>query len=182
MTAIALLFIVDRCLASVGDTDCSLQIFLARFQAGPAWRDAAAMVASYAEGFNAADTSTMSVQALLREQRAAAASDGDRAFRIAQGYDHFMAALAASGDPARVTIHLDRIARHILWQRGHVEIHTEGAGVPGSRSFAARHAVITLPLGFYRRPRTHAVRYSFICRLPIMLLPRASWRWGQWSR
>jgi len=139
-------------MASSGDTDRSFQTFLAGFQSDPAWRDAATMATSYVEGFDAADISTVSVQALLHEQRAAAASDGDRAFRIAQGYDQLVAALAAKCDPSRVTIHLGRIARRVIWQRGHVEIHTEGVGVPGGRSFTARHAVLTLPLGVLQAP------------------------------
>jgi len=134
-------------MAAAGDSDRSFQTFLARFQSDPAWRDAAAMAASYVEGFDAADISTVSVQALLHEQRAAAASDGDRAFRIADGYDQLVAALAARCDPSRVSIHLGLIARRVIWRRGQVEIHTEGADVPGNRSFGARRAVITLPLG-----------------------------------
>jgi monoamine oxidase len=139
-------------MASAGDTDRSFQTFLARFQSDPAWRDAAAMAASFVEGFDAADISKVSVQALLHEQRAAAASDGDRAYRIAQGYDQLVAALAAKCDPARVSIDLNMIARRVIWQRGHVEIHTEGVGGLGSRSFTARRAVITLPLGVLQAP------------------------------
>jgi len=141
-----------RLIAAAGDTDRSFQTFLARFQNDPAWRDAAAMAVSYVEGFDAADTSNVSVQALIREQRASAASDGDRAFRIAQGYDHLVAALAAECDPSRVSIHLGIVASRVIWQRGHVEVHTEGAGVPSSRSFNARHALITLPLGVLQAP------------------------------
>ncbi|MFL5803938.1 MAG: flavin monoamine oxidase family protein [Roseiflexaceae bacterium] len=139
-------------MASAGDTDRSFQTFLAPFQSDPAWRDAAAMAAGYVEGFDAADISNVSVQALINERRAAAASDGDRAFRIAQGYDHLVAALAANCDPSRVTIHLGMIARRVIWQRGHVEIQTEGVGVLGSRSFSARQAVMTLPLGVLQAP------------------------------
>lgn len=139
-------------MAAAGDTDTSVQAFLARFRNDPAWHDAAAVAASYVEGFDAADISTMSVQALLRELRAAAASDGDRAFRIAQGYDRFVAALAATSDPSRVSVRLGMVARRVIWQRGHVEIHTEGAGAPGGRSFTGRHALITLPLGVLQAP------------------------------
>jgi monoamine oxidase len=134
-------------MAALGDTDRSFQSFLAPFQHDPAWRDAAAMAASYVEGFDAADIGNVSVQALLHEQRAGAASNGDRAFRIAQGYDHLVAALTAHWDPSRVAIHLGMIARRVIWQRGHVEMQTEGGAGSGRRSFNARHAVITLPLG-----------------------------------
>jgi monoamine oxidase len=139
-------------MASASEPDQSFQTFIARFQSDPAWRDAAAMAVSYVEGFDAADITNVSVQALLREQRAAAASGGDRAFRLAYGYDQLMAALAAKCDPSRVTTHLGLIARRVIWQRGHVEVHTESVGGPSRRSFNARHAVITLPLGVLRAP------------------------------
>jgi len=139
-------------MAAASDPDRSLQTFLAHFQSDPAWRDAAAMAASYVEGFDAADISNVSVQALIDERRAAATNDGDRAFRIAQGYDHLVAALAANCDPSRVTIHLGMIARRVIWQRGHVEVQAEGAGGSGRRSFTARHAVMTLPLGVWQAP------------------------------
>jgi monoamine oxidase len=131
--------------------DRSFQTFLAHFQRDPAWRDAAAMAASYVEGFDAADPSNASVQALIREQRAAAASDGNRAFRIAHGYDQLVQALAGACDPARVTIHRGTIAQRVIWQPGQIEVHTQAAGVLG-RSFKARQAVITLPLGVLLAP------------------------------
>ncbi|HEU5101409.1 MAG TPA: NAD(P)/FAD-dependent oxidoreductase [Roseiflexaceae bacterium] len=139
-------------MASAVDPDRSFQSFLARFQNDPAWRDAAAMAASYVEGFDAADIGNASVQALLREQRASAISDGDRAFRIVQGYDQFVAALAAKSELSRVSIQLGVIAQRVIWQPGHVEVQTEGIGGSGSRSFNARQAVITLPLGVLQAP------------------------------
>jgi monoamine oxidase len=139
-------------MASAASPDRSFQAFLAPFQSDPAWRDAAAMAASYVEGYDAADIGNASVQALLAEQRAGAASDGDRAFRIAQGYDRLIAAVAATCDPARVSIHLDTIAHRVIWQPGHVEVQAVGASGPGSRSFRARRAVITLPLGVLQAP------------------------------
>jgi monoamine oxidase len=137
-------------MALVGDTDCSFQTFLARFQRDPAWQDAAALAASYVAGFDAAGISTVSVQALIHEQRAAAARDGDRAFRIAHGYDQLVAALAAGGD--RVTTQLGLIAQRVVWRRGYVEIHSQHADGSGQVSFNARRAVITLPLGVLQAP------------------------------
>jgi monoamine oxidase len=137
-------------MATAEDADRSFQTFLARFQNDPAWRDAAGLAKSYIEGFDAADIGNASVQALIREQRAAAASDGDRSFRIVQGYDQFVAALAARCDPSLVTIHLGTIARRVAWQRGQVEMHT--GDLQDGRSFKARHAVITLPLGVLQAP------------------------------
>jgi monoamine oxidase len=141
---------VDRLfaqMAAAGEQDCSVQAFLARFQNDPSWRDAAALATSYVQGFDAADIGNASVQALIQEQRAGAASDGDRAFRIAQGYDQLVAALAAKSDPSRVTFQLGQVAQRVIWRRGQVEIHTQAAGGAGSRRFEARQALITLPLG-----------------------------------
>lgn len=140
-------------MAAIGDTDRSFQAFLTPFQHDPAWRDAAAMAASYVEGFDAADTGDMSAQALIHERRAAAASDGDRSFRVAQGYDQLVAALAAMCDPARVTIQLNKIVRRVIWQRGHIEMQTDGTDELGCRNFTARNAVITLPLGVLQAPK-----------------------------
>jgi monoamine oxidase len=139
-------------MALAGGPDRSFAAFLAPFQADPACRDAAAMAASYVEGFDAADTSRVSVQALVREQRAAAANEGSRAFRIAQGYDQLVAALAAGCEPLRASIHLGTVAQHVAWRRGYVEVQTEGAGGWGRRSFTARRALITLPLGVLQAP------------------------------
>jgi monoamine oxidase len=139
-------------MAAIDGPDLSFQAFLARFQHDPTWRAAAAMAASYVEGFDAADIEKMSVQALINEQRAAAASNGDQAFRITQGYDHFVTALAAMGNPSRMAIHRGMIAQRVVWQRGHVEIHTRAADAPGQRSFTARRALITLPLGVLQAP------------------------------
>jgi monoamine oxidase len=139
-------------MASAADPDRSFQAFLARFQSDPAWRDAAALAASYVEGFDAADIGSASVQALLREQRAAAASDGERAFRIASGYDQLVAALAATCDRSLVHIQRGAFARRVAWRPGHVEIQTQASGGSGSRSFNARQAVITLPLGVLQAP------------------------------
>jgi monoamine oxidase len=136
-----------RRMASAGHPDRSFQTFLADFQSDPAWREAAAMAASYVEGFDAADISAVSVQALLLEQRAAAANDGDRAFRIAGGYQQLMASLAAMCEPSHLRIELATIARRVIWQRGQVEVHTQAGALPASRSYRARRAVITLPLG-----------------------------------
>jgi monoamine oxidase len=134
-------------MAAAGEPDRSVQTFLARFEHDPAWRNAAALAASYVEGFDAADIGNASVQALIREQRASAANDGDRSFRIAQGYDQLVAALAAKCDPSLVTFQLGTIAQRVIWQRGLVEIHTQVADRSGNHSFNARRAVITLPLG-----------------------------------
>jgi monoamine oxidase len=139
-------------MASAADPDRSFQAFLTRFQSDPAWRDAAALAASYVEGFDAASIGAASVQALLREQRAAKASDGERAFRITKGYDQFVAALAATCDSSLVSIQPGAIAQRVTWQPGHVEIQTEAGGASGSRSFNAGQAVITLPLGVMQAP------------------------------
>jgi monoamine oxidase len=139
-------------MAAIDGPDLSFQAFLAPFQHDPTWRAAAAMAAGYVEGFDAADIDKMSVQALINEQRAAAASDGDRAFRITQGYDQFVTALAATGNPSRMVIHRGMIAQRVVWQRGHVEIHMRVGDAPGQRSFTARRALITLPLGVLQAP------------------------------
>jgi monoamine oxidase len=139
-------------MALEGDPDRSFAVFLDRFRSDPAWRAAAALAASYVEGFDAADSSNASVQALIREQRAAEVSDGYRSFRIAQGYDRLVAALTDMRDPSRVSFHLDTTVQRVIWRRGHVEMQTVGADGLAERSFNARRALITLPLGVLQAP------------------------------
>jgi len=139
-------------MAQLSPPDISLETFLARFQHDATWQDAVAMAASYAEGFDAADVRRVSVLSLIREQQAAAAIQGDSAFRIADGYDRFVAALADGCATSHTHIHLGTLARRISWRRGHVEIETEDTQGSGVRIFTARRAIVTLPLGVLQAP------------------------------
>lgn len=134
-------------MASASSPDRSFQAFIAPYQTDPRWRAALVAATDYVEGFDAADLSRVSVQALLREQQAAAASEGNRSFRIASGYGQFVAALAAGCTPSRVVFQLGTVVRRVDWQPGVVEIEAQDAATMQDRTYRARQALITLPLG-----------------------------------
>jgi monoamine oxidase len=139
-------------MAAVRPPDVSLETFLARFRRDPTWHDAAQLAGRYAEGFDAAEVHRISVESMVLEQQAAAAIDGDSSFRIAAGYGEFVAALAERCASSHTTIHLNAVVRRIQWRRGHVEIETESGRATGARTFTARRAVVTLPLGVLQAP------------------------------
>ena len=99
----------------------------------------------YVEGFNAADQSRIGVAALVRQQKAEDAIEGDRIFHIEGGYDQLPRFLAARVEEQGGLVLLDRPVRRIDWRRGAVSAETLESGT--SRPYQARRMVVTLPLG-----------------------------------
>ncbi|MGZ4789879.1 MAG: flavin monoamine oxidase family protein, partial [Terriglobales bacterium] len=97
------------------------------------------LVLEYIEGFEAARPDCISVQALVRENKAADAIDGDRAFRLLSGYDALLTTMMADAGSA-CAVHLNTAARKVRWREGTVEVESE------ERTFHAPRALITLPL------------------------------------
>lgn len=96
---------------------------------------------AYVEGFNAADATQISARALGIQQTAEEAIEGDRVAHIREGYDrlpHFLAGrfLSAGGE-----LRLSTPVEAIHWGTGRVALETTAG------EFAARRAVLTLPLG-----------------------------------
>jgi monoamine oxidase len=114
-------------------------------------REAWAGAIQYVEGFNAAVSERISIRALFAERRAGDAIAGDRAFRILAGYDAVAAAIEASFDARRVSLHLNTPVTQISWRPGAVEVSAQPtAGLPAV--FAAARALIALPLGVLQAP------------------------------
>ncbi|MGC2696466.1 MAG: NAD(P)/FAD-dependent oxidoreductase [Candidatus Angelobacter sp.] len=95
----------------------------------------------YVEGFHAADPSLISVQSLIRDNRAEEAIQGDRQFRIATGYDSLVHAMAERIDRKRCEIIMKSAVTEIYWRPGEAVARTATA------EFHAARAIITLPLG-----------------------------------
>ncbi|HEX4275196.1 MAG TPA: FAD-dependent oxidoreductase [Bryobacteraceae bacterium] len=74
------------------------------------------------EGFNAARSDDVSAEFLKRESDAAEKIDGDRAFRILEGYDAIPLALLRSIPDRENSIQLNAVAKRIKWRRGQAEI------------------------------------------------------------
>jgi monoamine oxidase len=99
----------------------------------------------YVEGFNAADHRLISIASLGLQQSAEEAIEGDRLFRIRDGYDRLPQFLAEKFTAAGGTLHLNTLVERIDWTPGHVRIEASQNSKP--ITYEAAKAVITLPLG-----------------------------------
>jgi monoamine oxidase len=108
----------------------------------------------YVEGFNAADHRVIGIAALGMQQAAEDEVEGDRIFRLRDGYDRLPQYLAEKVVEAGAEMLYDTLVERIEWRRGHVRVQANVRGV--SRVFEAARAVITLPLGVLQQ---HAVEF-----------------------
>ncbi len=127
--------------------DCSFAAWLERLNLSAEER---AEQLGYVEGFNAADAREASALALGRQQRAEDEIEGERNWRLTQGYDQLPNFLLQRFEAAGGTLLLDCPVVSIAWSRGRVELTTAGG-----REFRARRAVITLPLGVLQAGSVH---------------------------
>src|SRR5690349_13118714 len=100
---------------------------------------------SYVEGFHASFPERISVNELVRSTEADQEIDGERAFRLRDGYQALVAQLQGKLNANKVTIHLNTVVKQVTWSHEGVAIQTRGAGGEASE-FTARRAVVTLPL------------------------------------
>jgi monoamine oxidase len=126
----------------------------------------------YVEGFNAARADRISCRALIQEAEASRAIDGDRAFRIREGYDCIAEWLWQCCAARGVELRLNAVVTKIRWAKGQVEatIEPRAGGPPcgpepmgggPSGSISARYAVLTLPLGVLKAPAGEPVAVLF---------------------
>jgi monoamine oxidase len=130
---------IMRRLARVGQQDLTFLDFLHQHCAdisGPA----IAMAKAFVEGLDAADASLVSARSIGASEKDGETFDADTPFRLFDGYDKFLNALAQP-IPAEM-MHLKTIVRSIHWSRGQVAIQTTDG-----RKFEAARAIITLPIG-----------------------------------
>lgn len=104
----------------------------------------AARVTDYVEGFNAADARVIGTAALRKQQQAEEAIEGERVFRIREGYDRVPLFLLDRFLAADGQVHLDTRVTEVKWSRGEVLVQTGNAAVGEVR---ARRVVVAAPLG-----------------------------------
>jgi monoamine oxidase len=140
--------------------DQSFQEFLKAFGNGEGQREAKEVAAMYVEGFHAAHTEIIGVAGLNKENEAADEIDGDRMFRILDGYDRVALWLHDEAQSLGATFHLRTIVQEVRWRRDCVELMA--ASEDGTRMFTAPCAVVTLPLGVLQagEGETGAVRFE----------------------
>jgi monoamine oxidase len=98
---------------------------------------------SFVQGFNAARADVISIKALAQESDAADAIDGDRSFRILNGYDSVPLALCRQAQDIR----LNTVVESIGWSKGSVSAHVRSAFTGELTALRAKRAIVTVPLG-----------------------------------
>ena len=137
----------------------------------------------YVEGFNAADHHLISIASLGLQQSAEEAIEGDRLFRIRDGYDRLPQFLAEKFTAAGGTLALNTLVERIDWTPNHVRVEANHNGAPITHEAAT--AIITLPLGVLQQQSVafsptpdalheasrlrmgHALRFTLVFREPF---------------
>jgi len=109
----------------------------------------------FVSGFHAADPEKVGVQWILRSMKADEEIEGDRAFRLLNGYDaipkHLQETVVANLD-------LETTVREIAWNKGNVIVEAARGDEP--IRYRARAAVITLPLSILKLKDSGRVRFN----------------------
>jgi monoamine oxidase len=100
----------------------------------------------HVEGFEAARSNEISVGSLIEESRAAERIDGERIFRIVQGYDSVPLAILREIPDYRSVVILNSVVRKVRWQPGRAEANFRSTLDGGEGSMTCRQLVITVPL------------------------------------
>ena len=124
--------------------DRSFADFLANAPGGRSAADAREMARAFVEGFHAADASRISARALADGGSPSEDPEEQRMMRIADGYDRVPEWLARDLGDRIVT---NAMVERIEWARGSVELSVRQGGTPSKRTFSARAAIVTVPLG-----------------------------------
>ena len=108
---------------------------------------------AFVEGFNAADARKIGTAALAKQQKAEDAIEGDRVFRVENGYSALAAHLLKKFEEAGGSVCLSTLVEFVAWQKGAVRVGTRSASDAQEIDFSARQCVVTLPLGVLQAGR-----------------------------
>jgi monoamine oxidase len=118
----------------------------------------------YITGFHAADPALISVHSLVRGLRADERIEGEHTFRIPGGYAVLINYFQKQLGTAAVPIHLNTIVQNVRWKLNEavLDCHTD----EGLRSYSARQALLTLPLGVLQAGPEEPGAVRFVPDLP----------------
>ncbi len=138
------------------DRDRSLKEFLDGLRDDEESRRAKSMLVRYVEGFHAANIERIGVHGLEKANEAADEIDGDKAFRLIDGYDSLMQAMHAEAESRSAQFHLKTIVKEIRWAGKPIEVSChDGAPI----EFVASHVIVTLPISLLKN-ETGAIRFT----------------------
>jgi monoamine oxidase len=151
--------VIERMAKSARKNDESLDEYLGRSHQSV---DARRWARIQVEGFNAARSDDVSAEFLKREADAAEKIDGDRAFRILEGYDEIALALLRTIPDWENLIRLNCVVKGIRWRRGKAQVEFQSLFERGTQVLTCRRLVVTVPLGVLQaRPSARgAIRFD----------------------
>lgn len=100
---------------------------------------------NYVMGFHAGDPRQIGVHAIRLDTDAEEDTEGDRTFRIRQGYRALLELLESECSRVGVQIFREHVVRRVDWGREGVRVQTDTSGT--AMEFAANSAIVTLPVG-----------------------------------
>ena len=115
---------------------------------------AARSATAFVEGFDAADATVIGTKSLVVQQRAEDAIDGDRAFRLEDGYSSLADSLKGRFLAAGGVLLLSTPIHTIRWKRGRIEAEAK-TETSETLCLRAKQCVLTLPLGVLQSGNIH---------------------------
>ncbi|MBV9406326.1 MAG: FAD-dependent oxidoreductase [Acidobacteriaceae bacterium] len=109
--------------------------------------DTKELAISYVEGFNAARREVISIASLVKDQKAADEIDGDRAFRLMNGYDAVLHWMLDGVRNLENKLRLNSEVRSIQWTSDGAAVEFASTLTGAVHSISARHVIVTVPLG-----------------------------------
>jgi monoamine oxidase len=104
----------------------------------------------FVEGFHGALAERISVHSLLRSRKAEEELQGERSFRLAQGYGELLRVMRHALPPERVVIRLGTTVQRVRWAAHDVSVRARSAGA--AVEFTSPRLLVTLPLGVLQAP------------------------------
>jgi len=130
---------VNQLLAGMpaGEPDQPFQQYVERASAS---EQAKRHVLAFVEGFHAADPEKVSMHWLIETMQAEEDIDGERSFRLVDGYQSLVDALAGLINASRCQMRLETVVTELRWEPEQVTAQTSAG------EFGAARAVVTVPL------------------------------------
>jgi monoamine oxidase len=137
-------------------------------------RSALPLATAYIEGFNAADARIIGTRSLLESQKASDQVDGDKLFRLVDGYDRILRRIGgdfvhAGVTPAMtpgLTLRMATLVTELRWTKGRVTALLFSRTGQDLGAISATRAIITLPLGVLKAPMDAPGSVRFVPDLP----------------
>ena len=139
------------------DRDQSLKEFLDSLPDDDKTRRAKSMLVRYVEGFHAAHIERIGIRGLVKASEAADEIDGNKAFRLVDGYGSLMKAMQAEAESRGTQFHLNTLVKAVRWAEDRIEVSGEQNGAP--IEFVASHVIVTLPIGLLKN-NTATIRFT----------------------